>query len=201
MSIVQNWILDAPTEWTQPRGLALVGAEKVPGGWQDQEGLDLGEILTLFGTSNAAHARVSWSWRTDAWGEVPDLAGVFLVETSLGAHNRPNDTDQGPVYSPDGGAVGVATFATTDSAMAPPADVIKESHDRVLGGGPHGGPGNVTLPTRSPVTLTIDATAVTGPHNLVLVGSTATLSVPTGKSQVVRLDAATRNWRACGAAA
>jgi hypothetical protein len=84
MSTTQTWILDALPEWTQPRGLVLVGSERVDLGWQDQEGLDLGEILTLFGTPNAARARLSWNWRGAVWGEVPDLAGVALVSTSTG---------------------------------------------------------------------------------------------------------------------
>lgn len=80
----QTWILDYPDTWVQPKALHLVGFEKYPQGWAEADARDLAELIGVFGSADRWLAGLSWWWR-DARLEKPNLTGVSLVSTTLGA--------------------------------------------------------------------------------------------------------------------
>lgn len=93
------WVLDAPSDWTCPVGLGLVGQEQIESvdtvrgkrrlyrTWAPADGANLRELCERFGRGDDAARALWWTWWSEeTYPNEPELPeSVALVSMALGA--------------------------------------------------------------------------------------------------------------------
>lgn len=77
------WTVDAPSDWTEPAGLTLLGCERTETGWAPLAVLDLLAVRQRLGVDDASLDGLSWSWVVP--GGAADLSSVNLISTVMRA--------------------------------------------------------------------------------------------------------------------
>lgn len=133
------WVLDAPPDWTEPRGLMLVGERHNRDSEPDLDGCPtLHVVCERFGIDNPDARALTWTWQSEeTYPNEPELPeSVALVSGSIGARVPLREVPRlfGVALTREGlAALGFVSPAVPTPTAPEPALIDAPEAARVLG--------------------------------------------------------------------